>query len=281
MKQTSTCPLCEEAEQTLDMTWKKYRLLSCVGCNLVYADPLEVPPGLYDAAYDQIDTNEFYQNYYTQVSGRKLHTAWAWRQFFDRYGRPDGSQRLLDVGCSTGGFMAVAQANGWKTAGLEVSSSAAEVARKVTESDVEIGLIEDSPYAPGSFDAVTTWEVLEHMTDPVGFARRVMQLLKPGGVWALSVPNWASRWERATVQEIRRPPYHLTYWTEAPMQRLLAGSGFQDVVTRQKPFAWSEEVGDRRFAYLPVALFRSVFLNQKANRLFAFGRKPVGAAPRG
>lgn len=273
MEHLIACPLCRGTEHTLDMTWKDYSLLCCSGCDLVWASPYEIPQGLYDSAYNPIETNEFYYNYYTQVSGRKLHEAWAWRKFFSRHGKPNGRQILLDIGCSTGGFLAVAQTHGWQTVGLEVSSNAAEVARKVTSSEVFVGNIEDAPYLECSFDAVTTWEVLEHVIDPVGFAKQVMKLLKPGGVWALSVPNWASPWERGTTQEIRRPPYHLTYWTESPMHQLLIKTGFQDVETRLKPFAWSEEVGNRKFVYLPVALFRSAILKQKANRLFAFGRK--------
>src|SRR6185436_19375629 len=111
--------------------------------------------------------------------------------------------------------------------------------------------------------------------DPVRFAREVHRILKPGGYWAISVPNWNSPWERATTEITRRPPYHVTYWKPAPMQRLLDSSGFEVVTTKQKPFAWQEEVGDRKFVYLPIAIFRSVFLGQKANRLFALGRKPL------
>ena len=258
------------------MRWNDYDLRRCSSCGLVFADPLIVPPSLYESVYEApSDYGNFYKGYYSEaqkVSGRKFHITWAWRHFF-RLKNQKG--QLVDIGCSTGVFMVAAQDRGWHTVGVEFSSRAAEIARKTTGSEILAGTIQECDFPPASFEAVTSWEVLEHLPDPVAFTRSVYKILKPGGVWALSTPNWRSRWEKTTTEPTRRPPFHLTFWTPDSLRKLLLGGGFTEILIREKPIAWQEEVGRRKWIYLPISLFRSFFLGQKGNRLFAIGKKPA------
>ena len=46
------------------------------------------------------------------------------------------------------------------------------------------------PFADGSFDAVVTSEVLEHIPDDVGAIAELTRVLRPGGVLAATVPTW-------------------------------------------------------------------------------------------
>ncbi len=268
------CPLCESSETREEMIRQKYRLLRCGVCDLVYSDRLDVPAALYDQAYDH---HTFYQAYFRQAqaaaSKHRTHIAWAWRYFF-RHAIPRGGGRLLDIGCATGAFLMAAKNRGWNPQGLDVSPAAVQVARDVVGVDVGVGTLESFAFPGATFDAVTAWEVLEHLPDPRSFLKEINRVLRPGGVVALSTPNWRSPWERRTKDDNRRPPYHLTYWSAGPIARLLLDSGFTDVMTREKPIAWSEEVGRLKWFYLPIAIFRSVVLSQRGNRLVVFGRKP-------
>jgi len=266
------CPLCESSEAREEMARQKYRLVRCGVCGLVYSDRLDIPIGLYDQAYDN---HAFYQAYFRQANKarrRRIHIAWAWRQFFRHSTLPGG--RLLDIGCATGAFLLAAKNRGWNSLGIDISEAAAEVARDVSGVDVQVGTLEACAFPVDMFDAVTAWEVLEHLADPRSFLKDIYRVLKPGGVVALSTPNWRSPWERKTLDDNRRPPYHLTFWSAGPITRLLLESGFTDVVTREKPVAWTEEVGRFKWAYLPIAIIRSMVFSQKGNRLVVFGRKP-------
>ena len=265
-----SCPLCEGRDARLEAPWREYQLVRCGACDLVYSDRMDVPAALYDEAYDH---HAAYQGYVEQArsSAERLHVAWAWQHFL-RFARPEG--RLLDVGCATGAFMQVAKSRGWSAAGIDISPAAAKAAREVTGDEVHTGTLESCRFHSGSFDGVTAWEVLEHVSRPRAFVAEVFRILRPGGVVALSTPNWRSRWERRAQDDNRRPPYHLTYWSEGPAVRLLSDAGFVNVATREKPLAWAEEVGRWKWAYLPVAIVRSVVLQQRANRLLMLGRKP-------
>jgi SAM-dependent methyltransferase len=99
-----------------------------------------------------------------------------------------GQGRLLDVGCAMGRFMGLMQSVGWTVSGIEIDPEAAAHARKVTP-DVFHGDPMDAPFAPGSFDLVTAFHVLEHLPDPVGVLRRMLGWLAPGGVAVVEVPN--------------------------------------------------------------------------------------------
>ena len=225
---------------------------------------------MYEQAYDH---HASYQGYFSQAQEarrNRIHIAWAWRYFF-RHAIPGG--RLLDIGCATGAFLLAAKNRGWNPQGLDVSPGAAQMARDVVGVDVGVGTLESFAFPGAMFDAVTAWEVLEHVPDPKSFLKEINRVLKPGGVVALSTPNWRSPWERRTKDDNRRPPYHLTYWSAEPITRLLLDSGFTDVMTREKPIAWAEEVGRFKWVYLPIAIIRSVVFSQRGNRLFGFGRK--------
>jgi SAM-dependent methyltransferase len=85
--------------------------------------------------------------------------------------------RLLDVGCGAGDFVGAARAAGWDAVGLP---------------SVDAGRMEEAGFAPGSFDAVTFWDALAHVADPVRLLARVRDLLRPGGLLFVQTPD-ASR----------------------------------------------------------------------------------------
>lgn len=101
----------------------------------------------------------------------------------------NGGRGLLDVGCGLGDFLGAMQRRGWTARGVEPAAGAAEQARSRYGVDVFTGVLEEAPWEPESFDAITLWEVLEHVPQPVESLRQVFDLLKPGGVVVLSVPN--------------------------------------------------------------------------------------------
>jgi 2-polyprenyl-3-methyl-5-hydroxy-6-metoxy-1,4-benzoquinol methylase len=171
--------------------------------------------------------------------------------------------------------LVTAQDRGWKTDGIEISPTAAAVAERRSHSTIHVGTIDTAPLPAAHYEAITSWEILEHVVDPIGFAGRVFSGLKPGGYWGLSTPNWDSPWERAAKQAMRKPPFHLTFWNAATIRRLLGTAGFQVCEVKEKPLAWTEELGSKKWAYLPVAVFRKIVLQHKANRLYALARKPL------
>jgi len=100
--------------------------------------------------------------------------------------------RLLDVGCSYGAFMVLAQTAGWKTLGVELSESVAKFARKERGLDVFTGTVEQAAYPEGYFDAVTLWDVIEHLDDPVSTMAEIHRIMAPGGILIVFTLNQES-----------------------------------------------------------------------------------------
>jgi ubiquinone/menaquinone biosynthesis C-methylase UbiE len=103
--------------------------------------------------------------------------------------------RLLDVGAHVGVFVEVARERGWDAWGVEPSRWAVEVGRARGLQVVQ-GTLRDAELDSASFDAVTMWDVVEHLLDPMTDLQEVTRLLKPGGVFCVHTINIDSAFAR-------------------------------------------------------------------------------------
>jgi 2-polyprenyl-3-methyl-5-hydroxy-6-metoxy-1,4-benzoquinol methylase len=155
-----------------------------------------------------------------------------------------GADRLLDVGCAAGHFLAAARTAGWRVRGVELNDATAEVAR-ARGLDAFTGTLGDLLDAEGdavrgSFDAVTLWDVVEHVPDPVGLLREAREVLAPGGTLWVATPNVDGLFPRASLRVAPRvgrwphpePPHHLSQFSERTIRNALARAGFPDVVVQ-------------------------------------------------
>ena len=96
---------------------------------------------------------------------------------------------ILDLGCSSGGFLSALKNPAWKLYGIEMSDEVAQRAHDDTGADVFVGDILDAPYPAGSFDAITCFHVFEHLYQPREILAKVSHWLKPGGIFYAMMPN--------------------------------------------------------------------------------------------
>src|SRR5581483_5194972 len=109
--------------------------------------------------------------------------------------------------------------------------------------NVACGKLRGSAFAPGSFDVVTMWDVIEHFPDPAAEVREVHRLLRPGGLVGITTMNVES-----LVARLLGPRWpwlmqmHLYYFSVRTL-RALAG-GALVALARRGPAA-------RRLAFRP------------------------------
>jgi len=96
--------------------------------------------------------------------------------------------RLLDIGAGTGEFLSVAKNDGWQTIGVEPSDRAKAIAKSKGVSFVE----QTSELENNSFDVISMWHVLEHVSDLDAQIKELKRLLKPTGTLIIAVPNFKS-----------------------------------------------------------------------------------------
>ncbi len=135
-------------------------------------------------------------------------------------------RKIFDVGAATGYFLNIAQSRGWQTAGSEISLYARNECIKkghaVMEEDMTRGIV-------GSIDAVTMWDVLEHVTDPRKTIVMSHRVLVKDGVVAINTVDRSSVWARLLGKRwhLIVPPEHLNYFSVESLQLLLEQEGFE------------------------------------------------------
>jgi SAM-dependent methyltransferase len=150
---------------------------------------------------------------------------------------PEGGS-ALDLGCASGGLLALLRPRAGHLAGLELSPTAARAAGEVGDKVVQ-GALEDPdlPFAPGAYDLVVLADVLEHLADPAAALGRAAGWCRPGGAILVSVPNVAHWSARLALARGRWPQEdsgtfdssHLRWFTRASLAQLLTDAGLTDL----------------------------------------------------
>ncbi len=141
--------------------------------------------------------------------------------------------RLLDVGCATGFFLAVARKYGWEVSGVEISEFCGEYALKEFGIKLHQGFFTQAQGLKPGFDLITMWDYIEHSFTPDLDIERAHELLRPGGLLVMATPDMGSlpakvfkhRWMGFKEHE------HLYYFTKKNLKELLVKKGFKIVST--------------------------------------------------
>jgi 2-polyprenyl-3-methyl-5-hydroxy-6-metoxy-1,4-benzoquinol methylase len=195
-------------------------IVRCQHCGMVYNNP-QLDPGILIQAYEQVE-----DPLYLEESAAREQTFQRSLNQLHRFIQPPG--KLLDVGCYTGVFMNVAAAAGWQAEGVELSSWAANIARKTGIGTIWQKPLQQLALPPESFDVITLWDVMEHLAHPVDLVKNVHHLLKPGGVLAFSthmVDSGAARLLGSKYPFFME--MHVSHFSRTTAARLLNEQGFE------------------------------------------------------
>ena len=152
----------------------------------------EVEPPLYEEGYFEGDpaVSGGYGDYAEQRGWRLEKAARQVRELRAATRLQKG--RVLDVGSGYGYFRKALDDAGYEHDGVEVSAFARRAAHDLFGFETGEGTLEDHEDEwVGRFDAVTLWDVIEHMADPVSFLTTISNCLSPGGFVAIKTPSIA------------------------------------------------------------------------------------------
>jgi len=216
----TSCLVCGGTRAERRFVQRGYPVYCCQACGLQFVAPIPTSAELAD----------YYNRSYAVPLERYAaagHRNIARIAELERWCPERG--RLLEFGASYGHSLALARDRGWDVAGVELSPTASAYARSHFGLNVFNCDLADAPLGEGSLDAVIGWHVLEHVRNPKNHLLRVAQLLKPGGVLGLRVPNIASFGARNAGQwwPWMCPPAHLWFFSAKTLPRLLETCGFE------------------------------------------------------
>lgn len=217
------CPTCGGTDETLELEKDHMRIVRCSRCDLVFVNPT-----FDEAHYQQVYASQAYQDIVRDL-GINSHDYRVERFGVERVNlmashlRVDGRPpRYLDVGCSTGFVVEAAKTRGWDATGIDLNPSAIEFG-KGRGLDLRAVALEETGFAAGAFDALSLFDVLEHLLDPSRTLRTCVDLLAPGGILFLYVPNFdsASRLLMGASAHFIWPTHHLNYYTPTTIRDVM------------------------------------------------------------
>ncbi len=151
-----------------------------------------------------------------------------------------GRGAILDLGCWVGFLLAEARECGWRTFGVEPSEFGSSYARDELGLDVVTGDLFSAELERASFDAIVMGDVIEHLVSPAAALARIRELLAPGGVVSLAVPDAGSGVARVLGKRWWSViPTHVQYFTRGSLATLLERCGFEQLEVSTAPKAFT------------------------------------------
>jgi 2-polyprenyl-3-methyl-5-hydroxy-6-metoxy-1,4-benzoquinol methylase len=211
------CLLCSSSRLQRLPAYAGAHLVRCRACGFVFASR-----GPSDA-----ELEHYYRDYGHEWFDSPINRQ-RYRELLDTFEPYRATNRILDSGCGAGYFLEEARARGWEVYGTEYSERAIEICRhkglEVVQAPVHPGT-----YEPGFFDVATSFEVVEHLRDPLPEALVLSEVVRPGGMLYCTTPNFntLSRRLLRSSWSIVSYPEHLCYFTPATLRSWLRRAGFE------------------------------------------------------
>lgn len=218
------CPVCqcEKFDNLFSVGGGIY--VKCRKCQMCFTNPVFTDAALEkfyegnNTVQSEVVDNE--SNFYVIIYQKGLNLV---------EGALSKKGRLLDIGCSAGGFLNLAHKSGWQTCGIELNKKEAEIAKEKGHSVWETTL--DNLKAEEKFDAITMWDVFEHIKDGYQCLTNIKNRLNKSGALFMQIPNFASLAARTLQNRCKMFDglEHVNLYSPSTIQKLVEKAGFKIV----------------------------------------------------
>jgi SAM-dependent methyltransferase len=230
------CPLCRSGRDAWDLNAQTFgaglfekemfSIYQCRSCGIGITDPVPTEDES-RLLYSERASCDFHVDDSSIASRLKgLAADRDVRAFIGRAKLSLPAPKMLDYACGNGAFSlalrrAFPEGAVWAT---DYHVGAPSMLKGSDVNYVDYGRLP----AQGPFDVILCRHVLEHTYDPVGFLRNVGDLMLPGGVLVIEVPNlkaplgrvFGKYWDGNYV------PYHPIHFSAAALAQAAANAGF-------------------------------------------------------
>jgi 2-polyprenyl-3-methyl-5-hydroxy-6-metoxy-1,4-benzoquinol methylase len=277
MELLKNCPVC--GSQTFDpfisgkdyfLTSESFEIVTCRECGFRFTNPRPKAEelGKYYESSEYISHSDsrkgLFASVYQMVRKYTLHRKLSMISKF----QPKGE--ILDIGCATGQFLHYMEEHGWKATGIEPDEKTRS--RAIAEYGLDVFPEKQlDAFSESSFDVITLWHVLEHVSDLGDRMQQLKNLVKPKGTIIIAVPNCDS-YDAKKYGEFWAGydlPRHLYHFAKSDVKLLLEKHGFTIVNILPMKFdafyvsLLSEKYKSGKMRWMP-ALWNGFWSNLKA-----------------
>lgn len=232
------CPVCRSWEGGRLFVKSGFEHVRCRGCSHIFVRNM-LKECILIELYKSSKVDDVQRE-------RQTHQGLSdyWTLLYEKYlsafeGLKLPNNRILDVGCGDGRFLAHAiQSRDLECYGLELATSAKEQLLNLLgeEQFFSAKSLEETEYPKDHFGLITLWGVLEHIVDPVGLLCRASEILAPNGFIFVLVPNIESRAYKvlgANTPTVN-PRAHISFFSRKSMSECCSQAGLQILVKGQE-----------------------------------------------
>lgn len=273
------CPVCgsiklQKAFKTQDyfLSQEEFNICVCRKCGFHFTNPRPTATALgpyykSDHYFSHSHTNQGILGVlYQQI---RKHTL---RKKYELVSGIKDGESILDIGCATGQLLNEFKKRGWHTMGIEPDEKAREYAHQTYDLKVfDEGKLDT--LEAQSFDVISMWHVLEHVSDLRKRMEDLRRLIKDNGSLFIALPNLDS-WDAHYYQKYWAGldvPRHLYHFKKENVEMLFDKYGFS--MHKMVPMKFdayyvsllSEKYKKNPF-YLFSAFFRGWYSNLKARK---------------
>jgi len=223
------CPICKsETFIKTHFSNTSKNLSTCPTCLAIFQNPRFIESDYGDV---NLESNEFLEKktFYGDLKGGP-NPEWI-RTFYNNFAvrlkslcntQGNSKKKALDIGCAVGMLLKIWGNLEFEPYGIETSRFTAEKAK--IHGKVFIGELEQyNP--PHQFDVITIISVLEHMAFPLQAIKKMITLLKEGGVLGIEIPvneMKRIRLQNIFTEDINLPEGHIFFFNRFNIQKMLS-----------------------------------------------------------
>jgi len=227
------CPLCHQNDASTQFTKYGFSVVKCNNCGFDYVNPI-LRQDLFPSS--ELEIGALSNHHLTFLSGATYLSSAARRfeyelqQTLEKTERPPS--KLLEIGCSIGIGLEIAERYGLQAEGVEPNTETAKIsiAKGYT---VHNELFSSSLFSDTYFDIVMSMDVLEHVPDPVTFLSEVRNVLSDDGITMIQVPNAGGLICKleGVKNQVFNGLIHLNYFTPQTLDQAAIKAGLTNIST--------------------------------------------------
>ncbi len=226
---------------TFDIFGNNFEIHNCSICRAYFLGS-HPTKAILDKAYDSTYYGEKDEKFLPIIENVLDYFRWRRAKRVSRYLK-NGS-KILDIGCGNGRFLSsLLKFGNFELYGTEMDGNSAKRAMRINDIHLKIGSLSENDFDGTYFDAITMYQVFEHLTEPKQMLETIQKKLKNNGIFVVSFPNISSLQSKIFKGKWFHldPPRHLLFFDPNDFSSLMEKYNFKLVKinyisTEQNPY---------------------------------------------